>query len=154
MRSFIVFMVIDEELQKYILKQHQRRAIAKIIKRVLEGKKKKGLIWHTQGAYKTLTMVVTADELRKIPDLENPTILVVVDRLEIESQIYQNFQSYEFPNIVRAKSKKHLRELLRGDYKGLIITTIHKFEGMPKHINKRGNIIVLVDEAHKVKREI
>jgi len=149
LRSFIVFMVVDEELQKYILKQHQRRAIAKIIKRVLEEEKKKGLIWHTQGAYKTLTMIVTADELRKIPELENPTILVVVDRLEIESQIYQNFQSYGYPNIVRAESKKHLRELLEGDYRGLIITTIHKFEGMPKYINERNNIIVLVDEAHR-----
>jgi len=149
LRSFIVFMVVDEELQKYILKQHQRRAIAKIIKRVLEGEKKKGLIWHTQGAYKTLTMIVTADELRKIPELENPTILVVVDRLEIESQIYQNFQSYGYPNIVRAESKRHLRELLESDYRGLIITTIHKFEGMPKYMNERNNIIVLVDEAHR-----
>jgi len=142
-------MVVDEELQKYILKQHQRRAIAKIIKRGLEGEKKKGLIWHTQGAYKTLTMIVTADELRKIPELENPTILVVVDRLEIESQIYQNFQAYGYPNIVRAESKKHLRELLEGDYRGLIITTIHKFERMPKYINERNNIIVLVNEAHR-----
>jgi len=148
-RSCIVFMTIDEELQKYILKQHQRRAIAKIIKRVLEEKKKKGLIWHTQGAYKTLTMTVAADELRKIPELENPTILVVVDRLEIEHQIYQNFQAYGYPNIIRAENKKHLRELLESDYRGLIITTIHKFEGMPKHINERENVIVLVDEAHR-----
>lgn len=150
LRSFIVFMVVDEELQKYMLKQHQRRAIAKIIKRVLREEKKKGLIWHTQGAYKTLTMIVTADELRKIPELENPTILVVVDRLEIESQICENFHSYYgYPNFVRAESKKGLRELLENNYRGLIITTIHKFEGMPKHINKRHNIIVLVDEAHR-----
>jgi len=148
-RSYIVFMTIDEELQKYILKQHQRRAISKIMKRVLEEKKKKGLIWHTQGAYKTLTMAVAADELRKISELENPTILVVVDRLEIEHQIYQNFQAYGYPNIIRAESKKHLRELLESDYRGLIITTIHKFEGMPKHINERENVIVLIDEAHR-----
>jgi len=116
---------------------------------VLEGKKKKGLIWHTQGAYKTLTMIVLADELRKIPELENPTIIVVTDRLELEQQIYQNFQAYGYPNIVRAESKKHLRKLLKDDYRGLIITTIHKFEGMPKHINKRENIILLIDEAHR-----
>ena len=149
LRSYIVFMTVDEELQKYVLKQHQRRAIAKIIRRVLEGKKKKGLIWHTQGAYKTLTMIVSADELRKSPELENPTIIVVVDRIELEHQIYQNFQAYGFPNIVKAKSKNHLRELLESDYRGLIITTIHKFEGMPKNINIRDNIIVLVDEAHR-----
>ena len=149
LRSYIVFMTVDEELQKYILKQHQRRAIRKIIKRVLKEKKKKGLIWHTQGAYKTLTMIVSADELRKLPELENPTIIVVVDRLELEQQIYQNFQAYGYPNIVRAESKKNLRELLEDDYRGLIITTIHKFEGMPKHINKRENIILLIDEAHR-----
>jgi len=149
LRTYIVFMTIEEELQKYILKQHQRRTIAKIIRRVLEEKKKKGLIWHTQGSYKSLTMIVSADELRKMPELENPTILVVVDRLELEHQIYQNFQAYGYPNIIRAESKNHLKELLENDYRGLIITTIHKFEGIPKHINKRENIIVLVDEAHR-----
>ncbi|MBW9221497.1 HsdR family type I site-specific deoxyribonuclease [Methanothermococcus sp. SCGC AD-155-C09] len=149
LNSYIVFMTVDEVLQKYILKKHQRRAIRKIIKRVLEEKKKKGLIWHTQGSYKSLTMIVSADELRKIPELENPTIIVVIDRLELEQQIYQNFQAYGYPNIVRTESKKHLRELLESDYRGLIITTIHKFEGMPKHINERENIIVLIDEAHR-----
>jgi len=148
-RSYVVFMTIDEELQKYILKQHQRRTIAEIIKRVLKGEKRKGLIWHTQGAYKTLTMIVSADALRSMPELENPTILVVVDRLELEAQIYQNFQAYGYPNIVRAESKSHLRELLKDDYRGLIITTIHKFEGMPKHVNERNNIVVLIDEAHR-----
>jgi len=152
LQSFIVFMTIDEELQKYILKQHQRRTIRKIIKRVLEERDKgKGLIWHTQGAYKTLTMIISADELRKIPALENPTILVVVDRLEIESQLYENFRSFGFSEKVlkKAKSKSHLRELLETDFKGLIITTIHKFEGMPKDVNARDNIIVLIDEAHR-----
>ena len=147
--SYIVFMTVDEEVQKYILKQHQRRAIAKIIRRVLEEKEKKGLIWHTQGAYKSLTMIVSADELRKMQELENPTIIVVVDRVELEDQIRRNFQAYGFPNIVKAESKNHLRELLESDYRGLIITTIHKFEGMPKHVNERDNIIVLVDEAHR-----
>ena len=96
--SYIVFMTVDEEVQKYILKQHQRRAIAKIIRRVLEEKEKKGLIWHTQGAYKSLTMIVSADELRKMQELENPTIIVVVNRVELEDQIRRNFQAYGFPN--------------------------------------------------------
>jgi len=150
LQTYIIFMTVDEEIQKYILKQHQRRTIAKILNRVLNEKdKKKGLIWHTQGAYKSLTMIVAADELRKLPELQNPTILVVVDRLELEHQIYQNFQAYGYPNIVRAESKNHLKELLQNDYRGLIITTIHKFKGMPKKINTRENIIVLVDEAHR-----
>ena len=149
LNSYVVFITVDEQLQKYILKQHQRRAIKKITERVLEGRKKKGLIWHTQGAYKSLTMIVSADELRKLPELENPTIIVVVDRLELEHQIYQNFQAYGFPNTVRAESKNHLKKLLEEDYRGLIITTIHKFEGMPKSVNRRDNIIVFVDEAHR-----
>ena len=152
LQSFIVFMTIDEELQKYILKQHQRRTIRKIIKRILEERdKKKGLIWHTQGSYKTLTMIVTADELRKIPELENPTILVVVDRVELESQIHQNFISFGFSEKIlkRAESKQHLKELLEDDFRGLIITTIHKFEGMSEDVNVRDNIIVLIDEAHR-----
>lgn len=151
LRKYVVFLRIDEELQKYILKQHQRRTVRKILKRVLEEKKNKGLIWHTQGAYKTLTMIVCADELREFPELENPTILAVIDRLELESQIKQNFEGFGFPNVEegRAKSKQHLQELLASDYRGLIITTIQKFEGMPKHINKRSNIIILIDEAHR-----
>ena len=151
LRKYVVFLRIDEELQKYILKQHQRRTVRKILERVLEEKKNKGLIWHTQGAYKTLTMIVCADELRKFQQLENPTTLAVIDRLELESQIKQNFEGFDFPNVEegRAKSKRHLQELLASDYRGLIITTIQKFEGMPKHINKRNNIIILIDEAHR-----
>lgn len=149
LEDYTVSLSIDDEVKKYILKQHQRRTINKILERVLTTEKNKGLIWHTQGAYKTLTMIVSAKKLREVPELENPTILVVVDRIELESQIYQNFEAFGFPNVVRAESKEHLRELLASDYRGLIITIIHKFEGIPKHINERKNIIILIDEAHR-----
>jgi type I restriction enzyme R subunit len=149
LQTYIVFLTIDEEVQKYILKQHQRRTVAKLIDRILNQDKNKALIWHTQGSYKSLTMIVVADELRKIERLNNPTIIVVVDRLELEQQIEQNFRSYGYPNIEKAKSKKHLKELLRNNYKGLIITTIHKFENIQKNINTNQNIIVLIDEAHR-----
>ncbi len=148
-REYISFITQDGELYKYLTKYHQRRAIRKIIQRVLEGKKKKGLIWHTQGAFKTMTMILTADELRKLPQLQNPTILLVVDRIELEAQAVQNFTAYGYPNVIRAESKKHLQELLKNDYRGLIITTIHKFDKMSKNINTRSNIIILVDEAHR-----
>jgi len=149
LQDYIVFLRIDDELKKYILKQHQRRTIRKIMERVLRGEKNKGLVWHTQGAYKTLTMMVAAKKLREVPELGNPTILAVVDRIELEGQIHQNFEAFGFPNVIRTESKEHLRQLLASDYRGLLITTIHKFEGMPKHINKRENIIVLIDEAHR-----
>lgn len=149
LEDYIAFLSIDDEAKKYILKQHQRRTINKILERGLAAEKNKGLIWHTQGAYKTLTMIVSAKKLREMPELENPTILAVVDRIELEGQICQNFEAFGFPNVVRAESKEHLRKLLASDYRGLIITIIHKFEGMPKHVNERKNIIILIDEAHR-----
>ena len=94
-------------------------------------------------------MMVTAKELREEAELQNPTIIAVVDRIELEDQISKNFQAFGFPNITVAKNKDHLRELLASDYRGLIITIIHKFAGMPKNINTRNNIILLIDEAHR-----
>jgi len=150
LERYVVFLTIDDEVHKYILVPHQRRAIKKLVKRVLlEKEKNKALIWHFQGAYKTLTMMVLAQELREAEELENPTILVVVDRIELEDQMHKNLQAFGFPNIIVAESIEHLRDLLASDYRGLIITLIHKFHGMPKHINKRKNLIVLIDEAHR-----
>jgi len=150
LEDYAVFLTIDDEVHKYILVPHQRRTIKKLVKRVLlEKEKNKALIWHFQGAYKTLTMMVVAQELREAEELENPTILVVVDRIELEDQIHKNLQAFGYPNIIVAESKQHLRELLASDHRGLIVTIIHKFYGMPKHINKRKNIIVLIDEAHR-----
>ncbi len=150
LEDYVVFLTIDDEVHKYILVPHQRRTVKKLIKRVLlEKEKNKGLIWHTQGAYKTLTMMTVAQELREAEELENPTILVVVDRIELEDQMHKNLQAFGYPNITVAESKEHLRELLASDYRGLIVTIIHKFHGMPKHTNKRNNIIVLIDEAHR-----
>lgn len=149
LEDYVVFLTIDDEIHKYILVPHQRRAVQKTVRRVLREKKNKGLIWHTQGAYKTLTMMVTAKELREAAELQNPTIIAVVDRIELEDQISKNFQAFGFPNVTVAKNKDHLRELLASDYRGLIITIIHKFAGMPKNINTRNNIILLIDEAHR-----
>jgi len=149
LEDYVVFLTIDDEVHKYILVPHQRRAMKKLVKRVLVEKQQKALIWHFQGAYKTLTMMVVAQELREAEELENPTILVVVDRIELEDQICKNLQAFGYPNITVAENKQHLRELLASDYRGLIVTIIHKFHGMPKHINKRKNIVVLVDEAHR-----
>ncbi|HEY76397.1 MAG TPA: HsdR family type I site-specific deoxyribonuclease [Thermoflexia bacterium] len=108
-----------------------------------------GLIWHTQGSGKTLTMIIAAYQLRRLPSLENPTLLIVVDRRELETQMVQNLEAFGFPAVVRATSKKHLRKLLASDYRGLIVTLIHKFDRIPKNLNPRRNIVVLIDEAHR-----
>lgn len=108
-----------------------------------------GLIWHTQGSGKTLTMIVAAHKLRRLPALENPTLLAVVDRRELETQMAQNLEAFGFPTVERARSKRHLRELLASDYRGLIVTTIHKFDRIPKNLTTRHNVVVLIDEAHR-----
>ena len=147
--SYTVFFTKDEDLFKFVLDQHQMRGVEKIFKRVIEEKLDSGLIWHTQGSGKTLTMIVAAHRLRRQRELENPTMVVVVDRTELEKQTRDNLVYYGFPNLILAQTKEHLRDLLRTDFRGLIVTTIHKFEGMEKSINLRNNIIVLIDEAHR-----
>jgi len=150
LEDYAVFLTIDDEVHKYVLVPHQRRTVKKLVKRVMfEKEKNKALIWHFQGAYKTLTMMTVAQELREAEELENPTILVVVDRIELEDQMHKNLQAFGYPNVIIAENKEHLRELLASDCRGLIVTLIHKFHGMPKNINKRNNIVVLIDEAHR-----
>jgi type I restriction enzyme R subunit len=123
--------------------------VAREVRDLFEQPIRSGLIWHTQGSGKTLTMIVAARKLRRLPALENPTMLIVVDRLELETQMVQNLEAFGFPAVERAKSKADLQDLLHSDYRGLIVTLIHKFDRIPKNLNTRVNIIVLVDEAHR-----
>jgi type I restriction enzyme R subunit len=147
--DYIIFWEEGGEVKKIVLATHQIRAVKKIVERVLEGEKRSGLIWHTQGSGKTLTMIVSAHKLRRMEKLENPTLLVVVDRTELEEQMAKNLKKYGFPAVEVAESKEKLKELLASDYRGLIVTLIHKFDRMPEKINERKNIIVFVDEAHR-----
>jgi type I restriction enzyme R subunit len=94
-------------------------------------------------------MIVAAHKLRRLPALENPTLLAVVDRLELEAQMVQNLEAFGFPTVERARSKRHLRELLASDYRGLIVTLIHKFDRIHKNLTTRRNVVVLIDEAHR-----
>jgi len=149
LRDYIIFFRADDQVHKFILRPHQMRAVERIVRRVEMDEADRGLVWHTQGSGKTLTMIVAAYKLRRLPQLANPTLLVVVDRRELEAQMVQNLEAFGFPAVVRARSKKHLRELLASDYRGLIVTTIHKFDRIPKGLNQRHNIVVLIDEAHR-----
>lgn len=149
LKDYIIFTKKDDNLQKVILRQHQTRAVEKVVERALDKKRRRGLIWHTQGSGKTYTMITSAKQLLRIPELEKPTILMLVDRNELESQLFNNLEAYGFGQIEVAHSKSHLQQLLSSDYRGLLVTMIHKFEGIPADLNKRKNIIVLVDEAHR-----
>lgn len=147
--DYIIFWEENGEVKKIVLATHQIRAVEKVFSRVLEGEKTHGLIWHTQGSGKTLTMIVAAHKLRKEPSLKNPTLLMVVDRTELEEQMARNLQKYGFPAVEIAESKDKLQKLLASDYRGLIVTLIHKFDRLPEKLNERKNIIVFVDEAHR-----
>ncbi len=146
---YILFTRQDEELKKVVLRPHQIRAVRKIISRAEDPEKHRGLIWHTQGSGKTYTMIVSAKLILENPLFENPTVIMLVDRNELEQQLFGNLASVGFEQVVAAKSKRHLQELLASDHRGLIVSTIQKFEGMPESINTRRNIFVLVDEAHR-----
>ena len=152
LKDYIIFFRKNDVLSKIIMRQHQTRAVEKIVDRALEEEKKTGLIWHAQGAGKTFTMIVAAEKILQQPEFEKPTIIMLVDRNELESQLFINLDAYGFEedkSMRIANSKKGLRDLLSSDYRGLIVSMIHKFEGMPKDINTRDNIFVLVDEAHR-----
>lgn len=147
--DFILFTTKDDELQKVILRPHQMRAIGKLVERAEDKEKKKALIWHTQGSGKTYTMIVTAKQLLENPLFENPTVLMLVDRNELETQLFGNIAATRIEQVEKADSKKHLQELLANDTRGLIVSMIHKFDDIPENINTGENIFVLVDEAHR-----
>ena len=134
---------------KIICRYQQYEAANKIVERVLAGYPKKGLIWHFQGSGKSLLMVFAAQKLRLHPCLKNPTVLIVVDRVDLDTQITGTFTGADIPNLEKADSRDKLRQLLAQDVRKIIITTIFKFGEADGVLNDRGNIIALVDEAHR-----
>ncbi|HEX2094909.1 MAG TPA: HsdR family type I site-specific deoxyribonuclease [Longimicrobiaceae bacterium] len=147
--DYILFTRRDEELTKVVLRPHQMRAVERVIQRAHDPAKRRALVWHTQGSGKTYTMITVARELIRDPRLENPTVLMLVDRNELEAQLLGNLESVGLRNAEVATSKHRLRELLASDRRGLIVSMIHKFQEIPARINERRNVIVLVDEAHR-----
>ena len=134
---------------KVICRYQQYDAGNRILQRVMAGYPKKGLIWHFQGSGKSLLMVFTAQKLRMAPQLRNPTVLVVVDRVDLDAQISSTFHASDIPNLEKANTREELETLLRQDTRKIIITTIHKFAEADGELNCRDNIIVMVDEAHR-----
>lgn len=147
--DFILFTHTDDVLSKVILRPHQMRAVEKVVQRSADSEKRRGLIWHTQGSGKTYTMITAAKQIIRHPAFENPTVLMLVDRNELEMQLFGNLAALEFGHVEVAQSKRHLIRILGSDYRGLIISMIHKFDDIPANINTRKNIIVMVDEAHR-----
>ena len=147
----IIFQSKDDALTKVVLRQHQTRAVDKVIDRVHDSHKRRGLIWHTQGSGKTLTMITVASQLLRGGggEIEKPTVLMLIDRNELESQLFKNITGYGITAFQVATSKRNLQEILASDYRGLIVSMIHKFDDIPAGINTREGVTVLVDEAHR-----
>lgn len=152
LKDFILFAEKEEELQKFILHQHQTEAVDKVVTRALDPNRSRGLVWHTQGSGKTYTMIKAAELLFKANEARKPTVLLMIDRNELEDQMLKNLASVGLGNIAHADRIATLNKLLdeKGqDYRGIVVTMIHKFRDMPANLNTRKNIFVLIDEAHR-----
>jgi type I restriction enzyme R subunit len=147
-RDYVLFVRQDDELKKAVLRPHQTRASEKVLERSLSPKKR-GLIWHTQGSGKTYSMIVAAKKIMENLIIRRPIILMLVDRNELESQLFSNLSDLGFENFHVTDSKKELQQLLSSDTSTIIVSTIQKFEGMSGKINMGKEIYVFVDEAHR-----
>jgi type I restriction enzyme R subunit len=134
---------------KIVARHQQYEATNQIVERVVTGHPKKGLIWHFQGSGKSLLMLFAARKLRLHPALKNPTVMIVVDRIDLDTQISSTFHAADTPNLVKGDSRAELQRLLKQDSRKIIITTIFKFAEAGGVLNERSNIIVMVDEAHR-----
>ncbi len=134
---------------KIVARYQQYEGTNRMVDRVVAGYPKKGLIWHFQGSGKSLLMLFAARKLRLHPALGNPTVMIVVDRVDLDTQISSTFYAADTPNLVKADSRTELQRLLGQDVRKIIITTIFKFGEAGGVLNDRSNIIAMVDEAHR-----
>jgi type I restriction enzyme R subunit len=160
-RYFILFEVDMTKIVKKVAAYHQYHAVNAAVEATLKatsppGDKRVGVVWHTQGAGKSLTMVFYAGKIILQPAMENPTLVLLTDRNDLDNQLFDNFvvaQDLLRQKPVQAETRAHLRELLKVASGGIIFTTIQKF--LPENeerfpiLSDRRNIIVIADEAHR-----
>lgn len=150
LQNFTVFATDKKHRRiKVICRYQQYFTTNQLVDRVIAGYPKKGLIWHFQGSGKSLLMVFAAQKLRLHPKLGNPTVIIVVDRIDLDTQITATFNAADVPNMVGVNDRKELQTLLGQDVRKVLITTIHKFGEADGKLNERSNIILMVDEAHR-----
>ncbi|WP_151943295.1 type I restriction endonuclease subunit R [Aliarcobacter butzleri] len=155
-RNFTIFEIDQGRTIKKLPRYQQLRAVNKIVKR-LKTENKGGVVWHTQGSGKSITMVYLATKLRREEaGFDNPTILVVTDRIDLDNQISSTFRRTGFSNPIQAVSISNLKELLKDSYGKTLLTTIHKFQERAQQqkeeieiLSDKSNVFVLIDEAHR-----
>lgn len=156
-RNFIVFQDVKGQTVKILAGYHQyfavRKAVESTRKALREKSGKVGVVWHTQGSGKSLSMVFYTGIIVSDPEFSNPTIVVLTDRKDLDNQLYSTFCASsklllrQTPK--QAESREHLKELLDVKAGGIIFTTIQKFEEGSGVINRRENVIFMADEAHR-----
>ncbi len=149
LRSFLVFERTDGKIIKKVARYQQLRAANKIVERVTASDLKQGVIWHTQGSGKSLTMLYTAYKLRNSGALRDPTVYIVVDRKDLREQIGGTFDDCEFPNARPVYNIGDLKHIIDTAPAGVFITTVQKFRELGDRQDLRDNIIMLIDEAHR-----
>ncbi|HSO83668.1 type I restriction endonuclease subunit R [Thiocapsa sp.] len=158
LRSCVVFEEDPHgEIVKKIAGYHQFRAVRKARSNVLAhlkpaGDGRGGVIWHTQGSGKSLTMLMLAGALIREPYLANPTLVLITDRNDLDDQLFDTFAAGRAllrQDPVQATSRDHLRDLLDRAAGGVAFTTIQKFAEAHGVISERANVVVLADEAHR-----
>lgn len=149
LQHFIVFEREEGKIIKKVARYQQLRAANKIVERVTHSDKGQGVIWHTQGSGKSLTMLYTAYKLRRAEELNDPTIFIVVDRKDLKEQIDGTFMDCVFPNSRVVMSVGDLKSIIKDKPAGVFITTIQKFNELGNIADERDNVIVLIDEAHR-----
>lgn len=156
-RNFIIYEPIDGRLIKKVARYQQYRAVNKVIERLKTGadrREKSGIVWHTQGSGKSLTMVMLAVKMRRDPELQQYKLVFVTDRTQLDSQLSSTFRAAQNETVYNANSVAELKELLSRDSSDIVTAMVQKFqeaeaEGDFQDLNVSDNIIVLADEAHR-----
>lgn len=168
LRNFVAFETKAGKTVKKLARYQQFEAVNRTIAQVASARSadgqaapmrdRGGVIWHTQGSGKSLTMLWLAVKLKREKSLDNPTILIVTDRTDLDRQITGTFKNCGFPDPVQAKRITHLRTLLKSEAPGqTVLTTVQKFQDEvddkrgSRHpvLSRAENLITLVDEAHR-----
>jgi type I restriction enzyme R subunit len=146
-------IVYDAGVKK-VARYNQDRLVAKTLERVHQredGRRKGGVIWHTQGSGKSLSMVLIAKALALDPQIHDPRIILVTDRTDLDNQLRDNFKNCGL-EVIQAKKGSHLLELIESEKHQVIITIINKFKAALKKRNfknESSDIFVLIDESHR-----
>ncbi len=150
LKNFVIYEVVNNKKVKKLAKHQQYRVVTKAVERLkLEGdiSDQGGVVWHTQGSGKSLSMLWLATQL--MYKFGNPPIVIVTDRRQLDEQIHVTFTQCGFPAPVRARSTRDLEQLIKSPHGRTIMTTIQKFGTPENHIHTKEKVIALVDEAHR-----